>query len=178
MVKMTRITRKTTFVTLDLPPDLVCKKCMTQIGKVKDRCKITTTCHRPFDKMYSSHRELGKVQQYKKIMEYLGVQGTNGELVDTRMYGGNRPCQLDFVQADSIDSGDLGKVSTCRDFQHRDNSLSSSREEVNNKMKHELEGKLKKLESRLRKVFNNYIKLLEEKINFNNTTGTPLVVQE
>ena len=69
---MVIITQNTMRVTLKLPLDLACDQCKVQIEKPKNKRKVVKSCHCPFHDKFSSHCELGKVQRYKKIMEYLG----------------------------------------------------------------------------------------------------------
>ena len=72
----TRVTRSSSCGTLNLPPALSCDRCRRSILKCLHngtKPKKLKKCTQPWGERWKNHRELGKVEHYKKVIAYLGT---------------------------------------------------------------------------------------------------------
>ena len=107
---MVNITRSTTCVTLDLPVNLVCAKCLNMYEKPKHKRRSLKSCLRPFDLKFAHHREIRKVQVYTKIMNHISQISVVDNLVDIFVYS-KIPTTPEYQDnADSV--SDVPKTST------------------------------------------------------------------
>ena len=83
---MVNITRSTTCVTLDLPVNIMCAKCLNMYEKPKHKRRSLKSCLRPFDSKFAHHREIRKVQACTNIMNHIGQINVADNLVDTFTY--------------------------------------------------------------------------------------------
>ena len=94
VIKMVKITRYSTCVTLDLPPKLGCHFCERQLEKVKSKRRNVKSCLRPFDSRFAHHCEQLLIKRYKDIHDYLGLEYSHNmdSLVDTYLYSDRKQC--------------------------------------------------------------------------------------